>query len=592
MRVRFYGTRGSIPTPGAGTVRHGGNTSCIEVRSSSGTLVVIDMGTGAFALGRTLAAGGEPVRGHVLISHTHWDHIQGLPFFSPFFAPSNEWDIYAPRGLGASLRDTLSGQMQYSYFPVTLEELGATIRYHDLVEGFFTVGDIKVEARYLNHPALTLGYRLKADGATIVYACDHEPHAARLATGKGALRGQDQRHVDFLAGADLVIHDAQFTAAEYPQKLGWGHSTIEYAIRVASAAGAKRLALTHHDPLRDDDALDALLQGYLASPDRPEGLDIFAASEGDTLDLVVEAPDGAEERPVQQAVMEPATLDQSVLLAISDPARAAELSELLETDKVDVAVVEAGRAAMATAAARPSLLVLEDPGDRAAIAATTAAIRGLGQYGRDLPIILVSDRSDQRADDEMQVSDRLVAPYSANYARTRLRAWLMRTACRWLRAPLPENEEERLASLHGLQILDTPREDRFDRITAIAAKALDAPIAAITLIDRDRQWFKSTYGLDVEETPRDESFCTHVVYDPAPLVVPDTLLDPRFADNPEVAGAPYIRFYAGQPLVLSDGHCIGTLCIVDTRPRELEPYALEQLRWLADVVTAEVERQD
>jgi phosphoribosyl 1,2-cyclic phosphodiesterase len=170
MRVRFWGTRGSIPKPGPSTVRYGGNTSCVEVRSASGTLVVLDCGTGALALGADLMQRGEgPLRGHLLISHTHWDHIQGLPFFAPLFVPGNEWDIYAPHGFLQSVRETLAGQMQHTYFPVDLAQLGATIRYHNLTEGVFTVGDITVSSRYLNHPALTLGYRLEADGVTVAY---------------------------------------------------------------------------------------------------------------------------------------------------------------------------------------------------------------------------------------------------------------------------------------------------------------------------------------------------------------------------------------------------------------------------------------
>ena len=144
MQVRFWGTRGSIARPGPGTVRYGGNTSCVEVRSARGTLVVLDCGTGAHALGQALmAAGGKGLRGHILISHTHWDHIQGIPFFDPLFVAGNEWDIYGPKGLGQSLRETLAGQMQYAYFPVTLDQCRARIRYHDLVEGTFDIDDIR-----------------------------------------------------------------------------------------------------------------------------------------------------------------------------------------------------------------------------------------------------------------------------------------------------------------------------------------------------------------------------------------------------------------------------------------------------------------
>lgn len=153
MRVQFWGTRGSIATPVPSMARYGGNTSCIEVRSAGGTLVIVDCGTGGHSLGQNLiAAGAKGLRGHILISHTHWDHIQGIPFFAPLFVPGNEWDIYGPKGLGQSLREALAGQMQYTYFPVPLDQCGAKIRYHDLVEGTFDIDDIKVSTQYLNHP--------------------------------------------------------------------------------------------------------------------------------------------------------------------------------------------------------------------------------------------------------------------------------------------------------------------------------------------------------------------------------------------------------------------------------------------------------
>jgi ribonuclease BN (tRNA processing enzyme) len=202
-----------------------------------------------------MSISGNGLRGHILISHTHWDHIQGIPFFAPRFVPGNHWDIYGPKGLDQSLRETLAGQMQYTYFPVTPEQFAASIHYHDLVEGTFDIDGIKVTTHYLNHPALTLGYRLEADGAVLVYCCDHEPHSRSLAGGKGNIAGQDLRHAEFIAGADLLIHDAQYTAAECPSKIGWGHSSIEYAVKLGDYAKVKRLALTHHDPLRDSERL-------------------------------------------------------------------------------------------------------------------------------------------------------------------------------------------------------------------------------------------------------------------------------------------------------------------------------------------------
>ena len=294
MRIRFWGTRGSLATPGPTTLRYGGNTACVEARTDDGTLIVLDCGTGAHRLGQALMAeAGRPVRGHLLITHTHWDHIQGFPFFAPVFAEGSEWDLYAPGGVGERLEAVLSAQMQHPYFPVTLAQLSATIRYHDLVEGALAVGGVRVVAQYLNHPALTLGYRLEADGVSVVYAVDHEPHvrdrpeAGRMgATGESALHAEDARHVAFLEGADLVIHDAQYTAQEYPEKVNWGHSPAETAVDYALAAHARRLALTHHDPLRDDGALDRLVEVCRERARRAGGtLDVFAAAEGQLIEL-------------------------------------------------------------------------------------------------------------------------------------------------------------------------------------------------------------------------------------------------------------------------------------------------------------------
>jgi phosphoribosyl 1,2-cyclic phosphodiesterase len=186
MLIRFWGTRGSLAKPGQTTLRYGGNTSCVEVRTHDGTLIVLDCGTGAHGLGLALVASGErPVRGHLMLTHTHWDHIQGFPFFAPLFVAGNEWDIYAPGGLGRHLETTLAGQMEYTYFPVTLAQLGAATRYHDLVEGSFAIGDISITTQYLNHPALALGYRVAAGGVAMVYSVDHEPHAPALAQELG-----------------------------------------------------------------------------------------------------------------------------------------------------------------------------------------------------------------------------------------------------------------------------------------------------------------------------------------------------------------------------------------------------------------------
>ena len=586
MRVRFYGTRGSIATPGPATLRYGGNTSCVAVRSDAGTLVVLDVGTGAALLGRELLATGAPLRGHILIGHTHWDHIQGLPFFAPLFVPGAEWDIYAPRGLQQSVRETLAGQMQHTYFPVDLDQVGATVRYHDLVEGALQLDDVAVTAHYLNHPALTLGYRLEADGAAVVYACDHEPHARTLAEPAGEIEGQDLRHVEFLSGAGLVIHDAQYLASEYASKVGWGHSTIEYAIAVARQAGVKRLALSHHDPSRTDAALDEILAKVHARTDLGD-LQVFGASEGQEIELRNEglpaAPVSEEAAQAEFAVGQ-ALIGASILIAMTTPARIDMLTGALDKEGVRWLVESPESVADVAAGERPSLLIIENKGDDA-----IGLARAVDALDLDLPMVLVSDHDIEVKDGRDLFVDRLIEPFSPSYARARLRAALMRQASRWRRADKPHDETRRLASLHALDVLDTPPEERFDRITRLAAALFDVPVALISLIDENRQWFKSTCGIDAQETPRDESFCAHAVVSRAPLVIPDALLDERFAENPLVVGLPRVRFYAGYPLFLPDGSCIGTLCILDTRPRELDADDLSRLSDLATLATQEFE---
>src|SRR6266542_256660 len=210
MDIRFWGTRGSLAKPGRITLRHGGNTSCIEVRGDDGTLIVLDCGTGAHGLGQALLSTGPRCDGHLMLTHTHWDHIQGFPFFAPLFVPGNTWDIYAPGARGQQLEQTLAGQMEYNYFPVTLAQLGATIRFHALADGRFAIAGLRFATQYLNHPALALGYRLESGGTVVVYSTDHEPHAPNPVARTAAdprVHGEDRRHVEFLADADLVIHD-------------------------------------------------------------------------------------------------------------------------------------------------------------------------------------------------------------------------------------------------------------------------------------------------------------------------------------------------------------------------------------------------
>ena len=187
------------------------------------------------------------------------------------------------------------------------------------------------------------------------------------------------------------------------------------------------------------------------------------------------------------------------------------------------------------------------------------------------------------------MTDWLVWPFSSAYARTRIRAWLLRTACRWERAPIPEGEDRRLAALHSLGILDTPQEQRFDRLTRLAAAILRVPTALVSLVDKNRQWIKSAHGQELRETSREASFCAHAVSSREMLIVPDAFHDARFADNPLVTGEPRIRFYAGYPLFIR-GNCVGTLCALDIRPREFDAETVTLFRDLAALAELELNR--
>jgi ribonuclease BN (tRNA processing enzyme)/DNA-binding response OmpR family regulator len=557
-------------------------------------MVILDCGTGAHELGHALIESEtHPLRGHILITHTHWDHIQGIPFFEPLFEPGNEWDIYAPRGLGPSLRESLSGQMQYTYFPITLEALGATIRYHDLVEGVFDIGDIKVRTHYMNHPALTLGYRLEADGVSVVYACDHEPHSRLFALGNGSMSEQDRRHIDFIQGADLVIHDAQYTATEYMNKIGWGHTPVDCAVDMCRTAGVKQLALTHHDPHRDDDGLVRVSQDARTGlPGNKRPLEVFAAAEGMVVELKASPVIKAERDPQAfsaVASIAPALSEHQVLIGTPDDQLAEKIQRAAQADNLQT--VRAASAADVLAIVRLkriALVILDDKWTQGEALKTCRAIRGIEvDHARDVPVILVAD-SNSEAGSEAGVTDWLIPPLTPEYLRTRVRAWVMRSACRWRRAPLPKGEKRRIENLKKLQILDTQLEDRFDRITRIAAAAFNVPIALVTLVDQDRQWFKSRFGLNARQTPRDQSFCAHAILDTQVMVVRDTLLDHRFADNPLVTGEPRIRFYAGYPLTLPNGSSPGTLCLIDTRPRDLDESQIELLRDLGKLIEREI----
>ena len=598
MRIKFWGTRGSFAKPGASTLRYGGNTSCVEVRSDAGTLIVVDCGTGGHELGLKLVAEQTtPLHGQMLISHTHWDHIQGIPFFAPFFDTRNVWRIYGPKGLSQGLRTTLAGQMEHTYFPIALSQFAATIHYHDLVEGAFNIDDVNILTRYLNHPALTLGYRFEVDGASLAYCCDHEPHSSALGSGRLPITGIDRRYADFIAGADIVIHDAQYTASEYAEsKIGWGHSSPEYAVRICKDSGVKRLILTHHDPLRHDNALDRIL-GEIRARLREEGstLQVDAAFEGMSIELSGDAgraPERAKNHFLAETAVSVSSATRPVLIYLSDSGMKATLSEAILTEGIPLRVIDDDQELLRCVLdEHPSLVIIEHQSPRVDGLEIARAIRKTeGTEKIQVPVVLVTTGNNPASLTSGVATDWLIAPFTLSYARTKIRAWALRTAIRWIRAETPAEDGKPAGGLRELATLDIPPDEKFDRLTRIAAAALGTPISMISLVDRERQWFKSSYGMSTSETVRDAAFCGHVAQSGAELIVPDTLQDPRFADISLVTGGPRIRFYAGIPLLFENGECVGTFCIADTRPRELSESDLVSLRDLAQLALQEIKR--
>jgi phosphoribosyl 1,2-cyclic phosphodiesterase len=268
MKLKFWGVRGSIPCPGGETTRYGGNTSCIQVLGGQ-EVIVLDAGTGIRELGQQLTAPKKPVRVHLLLTHTHWDHIQGFPFFTPIYFPGNELFVYGPRALEKSLEEALMFQMQYSYFPVRGVELAAKVKFTELGEETFTIGDIEVSTKSMNHPIRVLAYKFAQKGRSAIYTGDNEPYfdvladrATRVDTGihrrSEFIKECNQRVVDFCHEADALVVDAQYTDEEYESKRGWGHSSTGHVLALAQAAEVRKLVLFHHEPTHDDRTLDQI----------------------------------------------------------------------------------------------------------------------------------------------------------------------------------------------------------------------------------------------------------------------------------------------------------------------------------------------
>lgn len=277
MSVAFYGVRGSTPCDGADVARYGGNTSCVSVRIPSAPTMFFDIGTGARYLATSLPVDGS-FRGVCLLSHLHWDHVQGLPFFGPLLAAGSELDVYAPaQPDGRTVAEAMDEAIRPPLFPVGIGQLPGTVRFHDVVDGTFEIGPAEVTARSVPHIGPTLGYRVSWAGRSVVYLSDHQqPTDGSFAATDAAL--------ELAARADLLVHDAQFTPAEFADRSTWGHCTIDYAVWFALEAGVRSLALFHHDPGRTDDHLDLLtLEAVRRGADR--GLEVFAAREGLCVDV-------------------------------------------------------------------------------------------------------------------------------------------------------------------------------------------------------------------------------------------------------------------------------------------------------------------
>jgi phosphoribosyl 1,2-cyclic phosphodiesterase len=299
MRIKFWGVRGSIPCPGPDTFRYGGNTACLELQLDAiDRRIIIDAGSGIRELGNQLMGeheDGKSIHAEIFLTHTHWDHIMGFPFFAPIYLPSSQFTIYGPITYEKeTLKEVLSGQWTYRYFPVRHEDLSSHVNYVHLKEGDYDLGqNLHLTTKYLNHPLLCLGYRFEYMGKTVCTAYDTEPFSnifdcdpddpgydpGIIAQGAQAAADENQRVEHFISGADLLIYDTQYTEQEYcKDHKGWGHSPIEYAIALATRNHVKRLALFHHDIHRTDQQLDELARQHCKS--NGDGPEIFFAREG------------------------------------------------------------------------------------------------------------------------------------------------------------------------------------------------------------------------------------------------------------------------------------------------------------------------
>lgn len=290
MYIKIWGVRGSVPVSGADTIRYGGNTSCIEVYNDDGDRMVLDAGTGIRVFGMSL----DPLGRHnidIYISHPHWDHINGLLFLPFLFIPNNVITIHGPRTCELSLEEIVRGQMQYTYFPVSMDELAAELNTVEITKGqFFDKGHFHVKTIRLNHPVECLGYRIEYNKKSFVYLADNEPYYDVYGDGDPEIQrfvdSMNGRLVEFIRDADCVIADAQYLPSEYESKKGWGHSTTHHVVNMALKANVKHVLFSHHDPVRTDKELDTIVAYYRAIiAEKGFKLKIDAAAEGNIITL-------------------------------------------------------------------------------------------------------------------------------------------------------------------------------------------------------------------------------------------------------------------------------------------------------------------
>jgi len=285
LYVRFWGVRGSIPVPGEQTIRYGGNTSCFELFTEDNDRLIFDFGTGVYPFGISLDL-SKNHEADFLLSHPHWDHINGLPLLPLIFIPGNRINIYGPATHEMSLKEIITGQMRYTYFPVRIEELHSEFTYNEIRDGdAFSIRDFSIRAKKLNHPVDCLGYRVEYGGRTFVYLGDNEPYYNVYNDSdpdvETMIERLNQGLVDFVSGADLLIADSQYLPSEYGSKKGFGHSTTHHVINLAVKAGVKHVYFNHHDPGRTDDMIDRIIVNYRKVAAK-KGLDLLidATAEG------------------------------------------------------------------------------------------------------------------------------------------------------------------------------------------------------------------------------------------------------------------------------------------------------------------------